>query len=263
MNFILLKTTLCVQIKRFDGSGGLPETMSQELSILAVTAASIGFLHTLFGPDHYLPFIVLAKARKWRLGKTVFITSLCGLGHILSSVLLGLAGIVFGIAVSRLTGLEAFRGTIAGWLITGFGFAYLVWGIRQALRQREHSHPHAHENGSHHHHLHAHLHQHAHPHLKERGENMTPWVLFIIFVFGPCEPLIPILMYPAAQHSLGGMLLVTGIFGFVTLSTMLSIVLLFLRGLDQLPLGRMERFSHALAGAALFLCGLSIQLLGL
>jgi sulfite exporter TauE/SafE len=236
--------------------------MSQEVSILAVTAASIGFFHTLLGPDHYLPFIVLAKARKWRLGKTILITSLCGLGHILSSVVLGLAGITFGIAVSQLTGLESFRGTIAGWLITGFGFAYLVWGIRQAYRQREHSHPHVHDDGSHHH-LHAHFHQHAHPHLKEGGEKMTPWILFIIFVLGPCEPLIPLLMYPAAQQSHGGMLLVTVVFGIVTLSTMLGMVLLSQLGLERLPLKSMERYSHALAGATLFLCGLSIQVLGL
>ena len=41
--------------------------VSGELSALCVTAASIGFLHTLFGPDHYLPFIVMAKAKGWLL----------------------------------------------------------------------------------------------------------------------------------------------------------------------------------------------------
>ena len=39
--------------------------MSPDISILLVTAASIGFIHTLTGPDHYLPFIVMSKARKW------------------------------------------------------------------------------------------------------------------------------------------------------------------------------------------------------
>jgi threonine/homoserine/homoserine lactone efflux protein len=92
---------------------------------------------------------------------------------------------------------------------------------------------------------------------------MTPWILFIIFVLGPCEPLIPLLMYPAAQQSHGGMLLVTVVFGIVTLSTMLGMVLLSQLGLERLPLKSMERYSHALAGATLFLCGLSIQVLGL
>ena len=39
--------------------------MSNEIAILTATAASIGFFHTLFGPDHYLPFIVMAKANNW------------------------------------------------------------------------------------------------------------------------------------------------------------------------------------------------------
>ncbi|GAG00740.1 unnamed protein product, partial [marine sediment metagenome] len=44
--------------------------MSNELIALYITAASIGFIHTVFGPDHYLPFVVMSKARKWSLGKT-------------------------------------------------------------------------------------------------------------------------------------------------------------------------------------------------
>ena len=45
-------------------------------------------------------------------------------------------------------------------------------------------------------------------------------ILFTIFVFGPCEPLIPILMYPAAKSSVAGMLLVAGVFsvGFLRFS---------------------------------------------
>ena len=67
--------------------------MTPELTVLLVTAASIGFFHTLFGPDHYLPFIVMAKARKWSLTKTTWITLLCGIGHIGSSVILGMIGV--------------------------------------------------------------------------------------------------------------------------------------------------------------------------
>jgi hypothetical protein len=39
--------------------------MLGEIWILAGAAAGIGFIHTVIGPDHYLPFIVMAKARKW------------------------------------------------------------------------------------------------------------------------------------------------------------------------------------------------------
>ena len=69
--------------------------MNNELTILSITAASIGFIHTLIGPDHYLPFIVMGRAAKWSLTKTIIITFLSGIGHILSSVLLGFIGIAF------------------------------------------------------------------------------------------------------------------------------------------------------------------------
>jgi len=71
--------------------------MDNSIALLSVTAVSLGFIHTILGPDHYLPFIVLSEARKWTTKKTMFITFLCGLGHVLSSVILGLIGITVGI----------------------------------------------------------------------------------------------------------------------------------------------------------------------
>lgn len=35
--------------------------MTDNLTALTITAASVGFIHTLLGPDHYLPFIVMAR----------------------------------------------------------------------------------------------------------------------------------------------------------------------------------------------------------
>ena len=58
--------------------------MSTEINILIATAASIGFIHTLIGPDHYLPFIMMSKARGWSVAKTLWITLACGVGHLLS-----------------------------------------------------------------------------------------------------------------------------------------------------------------------------------
>jgi len=71
--------------------------MTTEFQILLMTAASVGFLHTILGPDHYLPFIMIGKARDWTLKKTLWLTFLCGVGHILSSVVIGLVGIAIGV----------------------------------------------------------------------------------------------------------------------------------------------------------------------
>jgi len=193
--------------------------------------------------------------------KTAFITLACGLGHIGSSVVLGLIGVALGLAVNRLEVLESHRGNVAAWLLIGFGLLYFVWGMRRALRNRPHTHSHAHPTGPEHAHIHSHDPEHAHIH--DSSSNIAPWALFVVFVFGPCEPLIPVLMYPAAQNSLRGLVLVTLVFGAATIGTMMLLVMLSTTGLNFIPLKRVEPFSHAIAGGTICLCGLAIQFLGL
>jgi nickel/cobalt transporter (NicO) family protein len=238
--------------------------MSSQLALLG-TAAFIGFTHTVLGPDHYLPFIVLAKARQWSGVKTALITFLCGIGHILGSIVLGFIGIALGIAVFNLEAIESFRGEIAAWVLLIFGFTYTVWGIHRALRSRPHVHLHTHAQEAHSH-SHTHLADHTHVHAGAAPAgwaSLTPWVLFTIFVFGPCEPLIPILMYPAANHDTGSVALVAAVFGAITIATMMTIVLSSSFGLSRLPVLKLEKYSHALAGFAILLCGVSIKFLGL
>jgi len=265
-----------------------------EIWVLAGTAASLGLVHTVIGPDHYLPFIVIGRARRWTLRRTLAVAFLAGLGHILSSVLLGFLGIALGIAVARLEGVESTRGSIASWLLIGFGLAYFVWGMRRAWKDKPHQHPHLHDQGAgavpeahepdapHAHplthpasepappseHLHEHVHsharaEHAHVHGGEGKTNITPWILFTIFVFGPCEPLIPLIMYPAARHSLAGVALVAAAFGVVTIATMLLIIAAASWGASFARLGKLEKYSHALAGLMIFVSGLAVQFLGL
>ena len=237
--------------------------MKAELSPLIITAVSIAFFHTILGPDHYLPFIMMSWARKWSALKTSLITLLCGLGHIASSVVLGLIGVAMGIAVNKLEVTESVRGNLAAWLLIAFGLAYLVWGLRRVYRNKPHIHGHHHPGSDSHMHPHAHHDQHAHIHNHKAAASVTPWVLFVIFVLGPCEPLIPILMYPAAKNSLSGLVVVTCVFGVVTIGTMLGVVLLSSAGVSFLPLAPLQRFSHVIAGATICLCGLAIQFLSL
>jgi sulfite exporter TauE/SafE len=237
--------------------------MTAELNALVITAASIGFFHTLLGPDHYLPFVMMSWARRWSGMKTTLITALCGLGHIGSSVVLGLIGVSVRIAVSKLEFVEGFRGNLAGWLLIAFGLVYLVWGLRRAYRNQPHVHSHTHMSEAAHTHSHSHNQDHAHVHNGLAKKSVAPWALFVIFVFGPCEPLIPILMYPAAKNSYFGLVVVTCVFGLVTLGTMLGVVLLARAGVSFVPLTKLQRYTHAIAGATILLCGLAIQFLGL
>jgi ABC-type nickel/cobalt efflux system permease component RcnA len=236
--------------------------MNSSIALLSATAISLGFFHTILGPDHYLPFIVLSKARNWSVKKTMLITFLCGIGHVLSSVILGLVGIAAGISVMKLVSVESFRGSIAAWLFIAFGLIYTIISIRNLVKNRKHSHSHFHINGEKHAHEHDHKQEHTHIHQEEKF-NTTPWLLFVIFVFGPCEPLIPILMYPAAENNIHGAVIVSILFSAVTILTMMSVVLGFRFGLNKINLKPLEKYSHVIAGAMILFSGLAIKFLGL
>lgn len=242
--------------------------MNSELTILIITAASIGFVHTILGPDHYLPFIVMSKARKWPTYKTILVTVSCGLGHVGSSILVGSIGVIFGVVLNKLEIIESFRGDLAAWAFLVFGIGYLLWAFRKLRLKKEHKHIHPHGSTVHSHvHDHQHLsidtatmnHSHGHEH---KNTNLTPWILFLVFVLGPCEPLIPILMYPAAQASTSGLIVVTAVFTIVTIATMLSVVLLVNYGFSFIKTAKLEKYTHVIAGATIALSGILI-LLGL
>lgn len=254
---------------------------------LCMASVSIAVLHTLCGPDHYVPFVAMSRAGRWSLRKTIAVTLLCGLGHVGSSVVLGFVGIMLGIMLGRLELIEQVRGNVAGWLMIGFGLAYLAWSGVQSYRRRVHEHCHTHADGTTHAHAHRHGllalgrglhmdsddHTHAHGHSLRQAatgnqsdmpasgaSHVTPWLLFTIFIFGPCEPLIPLLMYPASQSSWLGVAAVSIVFLIGTLTVMLATVVMLVQGAGAMQCQWLERHAHSMAGLVILLCGVTITL---
>jgi nickel/cobalt exporter len=241
---------------------GLPECLT-----LCLTAMAVGAVHTLLGPDHYVPFAAMARAGGWSLGKTLRVTAACGVAHVAGSVAIGFAGLALGLAVMRLEMLEAFRGDVAAWLMIGFGLALMTWGLVHAARSRSaHDHVHAHADGTVHSHPHAHDAAHLHVHETRAAGSAagsppwTPWILFLVFAFGPCEPLIPLLMYPAAKAQWWVAAAIAGTFATATLVTMVAAVVMLRSGAALVPARGFERYAHVLAGAAILACGVLITL---
>lgn len=225
---------------------------------LSIAAAWTGFVHCICGPDHYVPFVAMSRVGAWSLRKTLVITVLCGLGHVIGSALIGFIGIALGLIVFQLEQAESIRGDIAAWGLFGFGAVYTLIGLVHALRKDLRS---------------AQL---AAP-LLESGEGvasienpgapgakgagvlahgtMTPWILFVVFLFGPCEPLIPYLMVPAAKANMWGVAWVTFLFGATTLITMTTLVALIYRGTLSLRFPVLQRWGHAVAGLVIMVCG--------
>jgi len=229
------------------------------VSLLLGTAAVLASFHTLIGVDHSIPFIVLGRARGWSLRRTLGVTGACGLAHVASSVLIGSLGVLLGVTLDQLTWLESTRGQVAAGLMIGFGLAYAAWAFWRRLRGQTHTHLHAHVDGTVHTHSHDHHGEHLHPHGIGRG--VTPWALFLIFAFGPCEPLIPLMMVPAMERSWVVLAAVIGVFGLVTLGTMLAAVTLGYLGLTRARLGAFERRIDLLAGLTIAASGAAVLVL--
>lgn len=204
------------------------------MEALILSAIGVGLVHSL-APDHWLPFASLAQAQGWSRKKLLVVSFLAGLGHVGSSFVLGVLGIVLGMGLAHLEGVESFRGNVAGFLLIGFGVAYALWGLKHV---RDH-------------HLHFH-----------KGEIVTFWTLMAIFVFGPCEPLIP-LMFLAVQHGWSGIWLTTTAFSVTTVFMVVAQSMLAFMGLSLLPQRSLEKWSHVMAGGVIVLTGLAVMFLGI
>jgi sulfite exporter TauE/SafE len=234
--------------------------MTTELTLLLGTTISIALFHTFIGIDHYVPFIALSQSNKWTIKKTMVVVFLCGLGHVLSSIILGFVGIGLSTGVETLVGIESMRGDLATYFLVGFGLVYMAYGIRRALKGKTHSHVDSEGNEF----LHVHTSTaggHNHPEQKDKRHRNVFWGLMILFVLGPCEPLIPLIMYPAANQNTFALLLVTITFAVCTIGVMMIMTILGVKGLKLLNIKKLGRYTHALAGGAIFVCGISLLLL--
>lgn len=225
-------------------------------AILIASAIGIAFMHTVIGIDHSLPFVALGRANGWPLRKLWAVTSLCGLGHVLSSVVLGALGVGLGMAVVRLEWIERWRGELAAWLLIIFGLIYAAWAFARRRRGQRHSHTHS---GSL---VHSEFHESVHSQASMDPRALTTWSLFIIFVLGPCEPLIPLLMAPSAELGVLAPGVIAAAFGVTTIGTMLGMVTLGHLGLRSPAFGHLEVHAHSLAGLAIAASGAAIKLLG-
>ena len=98
---------------------------------------------------------------------------------------------------------------------------------------------------------------------RKRRRMVTVWGLFIVFVLGPCEPLIPILMAPAFDHMWTTVAAVVLVFGLVTIGTMCVLVTIGYYGLRLPVFSFLERHVHTASGLAIAGSGLAIQFLGI
>lgn len=152
------------------------------------------------------------------------------------------------------------RGSAAAWVLIVFGTLYAAWSF--ARERRGHRHTHMHVGGV----VHTHANGQAHHHHSDEGAAVpdarviTAWSLFIIFLLGPCEPLIPLLMAPAIDMGVRAAVPVVIAFSVTTVGTMLVLVTLGHYGIKMRAMQRLDAHVGTLAGLAIAVSGVAIQL---
>ena len=222
-----------------------------DFNLICLTVISISALHTFSGPDHYLPFIVLSRSKKWSLQKTILWTSLCGLAHVLSSVVLGLIGIVLGWTLSKTFDIESVRGGFAAWMLFLFGLGYVCFALYNLRKNKIHKHFDTSDEGE----IYVFEHQHGQTVAPNQRYKLTPCVLFFIFGSGPSEPMIPLIIYPAIDYSLLEVGVLIAVYTLATVLTMLTMVLVGFYSTNAINYKGFEKYIELISGAIILICG--------
>ena len=156
-----------------------------------------------------------------------------------------------GFALFKIETFQLIRGNFAGWFLLFLGTIYSVWGINLALKKR----------GSP-----TSSNQINNPKKKFSDSyfiRSSPFLLFLFFILGPCEPLLPLLALGSENTQYFSSFLVIMAFCLATILTMLLCVMVFYYGISRFSIFmKYENYMHATTGLVLFICGFSIQFLG-
>ena len=229
--------------------------MISDTLIITSSAASLGFFHTILGPDHYLPFVAMARTNGWSGYKTAGYVALCGVSHVLGTIFIGLLALGLGFALFKIETFQSIRGNFAGWFLLFIGAIYFIWGINWGLKKMKKA-----KDGS------IPKTQDIDTQSKLGNSKFirsTPFLLFLFFILGPCEPLLPLLALGSENTQYFSSFLVIMAFCLATILTMLLCVMVFYYGISRFSIFmKYENYMHAVTGFVIFVCGFSIQFFG-
>ncbi len=220
------------------------------LALIATTIVT-AIIHTLI-PDHWLPFVLVARVEGWSVRHTIFMTTAAALLHVGVSIALGLLVVALGRGAEQaVMGIAERIGSVTGWVLVTFGLAYMAWFLLRG--------GHVHSFG-------------MHPHHDAEGDDETArgpepprrafpgYALAFIVGFNPCILVAPI-VYGAAQMSRATVVAVAAAFAATTVLTMVGATLIGHRGTSRLTSPFLTRYGEALSGGLIALTGLAVMLI--
>jgi hypothetical protein len=192
------------------------------------------FLHAAL-PTHWLPFVLVGRAQRWSLPRSLLAVTAAGLAHIATTAVVGSLIVAAGLALDGI--VAGFLPYLSALLLFGFGAFYLV---RSAIRRPAMAGGPALDL--------------AEPTV---GHATAFWGLVAVMALSPGEVLLPIYM-SSAQEGVAALALLTLTFAVGTILGMATFTTLARAGASVLKLERWARYEGAILGIALIAIGLLI-----
>jgi len=225
--------------------------------VLLGTAAGTAAFHTLI-PDHWLPFVLIGRARGWSLRRTAGVSALSALIHTSLSALLGGLALALGLETARALGHRLEE--VSGLLLVAFGVVYAVW----AATKGGHFHPggrrvHGAEDldacggeegdsGS------DHFHYHADVGLIQGRSRRSDAYLAAIIGLNPCILVLPIFL-ATAEKGPWVVAAVAAAYTLTTVALMVGLSVAGMAGARSLRLGAAARYLESASGILIALLG--------
>ncbi len=197
---------------------------------LIISSIVLSVVHALI-PNHWLPIVAISRAEKWSKGTTLWATAISGIAHIASTIGIGL---LVGFAGYRLSTTYVWISTVvAPAILIGLGIIYIA---RNFL--------------SHHHH---------HDHFGKIPKNKTVTAVIISLsigmFFSPCIELESY-YFTAGIYGWTGILLVSLVYLVITVSAMVILVSVALKGMNRFNFDWLEKNEKLVIGIVLVLIGI-------
>ncbi len=218
--------------------------MNETLLAIAATGFVVAFLHAAI-PTHWLPFVLVGRAQGWSPRKILWVAVLAGGGHVLSTLLLGLALAGAGMALDELLGPWLARA--AALLLVGFGLYYLA-------RRPGHAHRLALPGGG------SLSVGEGEPPRRYASDRAAILTLVGLLTFSPCESFLPVYL-SGATYGWMGFLILSAVLAVATVATMTAFTGLLLMGAARLRLRTLERYESLLLGVSLCVLGVLVLVL--
>jgi nickel/cobalt exporter len=196
---------------------------------LATSAIVIGFIHSL-APGHWLPVVLVSRARRWPLGTSVVGALTTALGHVLVSSVIGVAALELGehLFTQREDQIERYGGL----LVAAFG---LIYGLVALFR-------------------HAGCVGHTH-HGPAVSKKRGPFAFLFFVGFTPCVAVLPVFIAAVAK-GIAGVAVTMIAFAVGVAGALISATVFARFGVMKFDHPIFEHYGDVLTGAAIVVVGL-------